>query len=128
MGLAIEVIEPEDKSINYPLGQTLLKQVQTCIQTRNPQVILLDCANVSFVDSAGLAALVRIAKEAQRQGIRFALCSVKNQMATLLRITSMESVFETFEGREQFYEVLRSEFPEEGASHFRRNSQMGGTA
>ncbi|MEB3163029.1 MAG: STAS domain-containing protein [Prochlorothrix sp.] len=115
MSLTIEVIEPNAKSINYPYGQELLQQVQACIQAKTPQVILLDCTTISFVDSAGLAALVRIAKEAQRQGIRFALCSVKNQMATLLRLTSMESVFETFEGRDQFYEVLRSEFPHEAS-------------
>ena len=77
--------------------------VQARIQSTSPQVVLLDCSRISFVGSAGLAALVRVAKEAQRGGIRFSICGVRNQMATLLRFTSMEGGFEMFNDRPHFY-------------------------
>jgi anti-anti-sigma factor len=108
----IKIINPIVKSVNFPNGQQLLQQVQTQIQESPTVVVLLDCTEISFVDSAGLAALVRIAKETQRKGIRFCLCGVKNQMATLLRLTAMEGVFETFTNVADFCNTLEPEFPQ----------------
>lgn len=73
--------------------------------------VLLDVKQLGFVDSAGLATLVRLYKLTQAMGTRLALCAPPPQLLQLLQMTSMDSFFETFESRENFYESWVSQFP-----------------
>lgn len=73
--------------------------------------LLLDLRYLSFVDSAGLAVLVRLQKLTNSMGIRMAICSLPVQVHQLLQLTSMFEFFEVFENREAFYENWASQFP-----------------
>ncbi|HEY9880957.1 MAG TPA: STAS domain-containing protein [Leptolyngbyaceae cyanobacterium] len=75
------------------------------------QKLLLDLRLVSFVDSAGLSGLVRLYKIAQGVGIQLALCSISDQLAQLFHLTSMDSIFEIFKDRNDFYQFWQQEFP-----------------
>ena len=91
---------------------TSLNAIKDAIKPKTG-AILLDLNNVSFVDSAGLAILVRLHKLTQGMGTRLALCSLSLQMNQLLQLTSMDSFFEIFTNREGFYESWASQFPAE---------------
>jgi anti-anti-sigma factor len=77
--------------------------------------VLVDFKHVDFVDSAGLATLVRLHKITQAVGRRLALCSIPLQLKQLLHLTNMDMFFETFDNRENFYESWLSQFPAEAA-------------
>lgn len=100
-------------------GNLVLTQCDTSLNAIKDAIkpktgaILLDLNNVSFVDSTGLAILVRLHKLTHGMGTRLALCSLSAQMNQLLQLTSMDSFFEIFTNRERFYESWLRQFPEE---------------
>jgi anti-anti-sigma factor len=56
---------------------------------RRPRLLLLDLTGLSFCDACGLAALVRIANEADAAGCRYGLIAPQAPVARLLRLTGL---------------------------------------
>lgn len=83
-----------------------IKQIQP-----DTQRLLLDLSGLSFVDSAGLSGLVRLQKATGATGIQMALCSLSAQLVQLLQLTCMDTVFEIFKDREDFYHSWQQQFP-----------------
>ncbi len=63
------------------------------------EVILIDLAAVSFVDSSGLGSLVRALKLVRTEGKRLCLSSLSDQAKLLFEITCMDRTFEIFSDR-----------------------------
>ncbi len=63
--------------------------------------ILVDCSALRSVDSTGLGALVRALTESQSGGGQTKLVAVGPQLRRLLELTRLDSVFETYDDREQ---------------------------
>lgn len=59
--------------------------------------ILLNLAEVTYVDSAGLGALVRSHEAVTKQNGQLKLLHVPSKVQTLLRITKLEHLFEMFD-------------------------------
>ncbi len=72
------------------------------------QIILVDFTDVTFMDSSGLGTLVLSLKTARNAGIKMFLCSINEQVKMLFELTSMDSVFEIFDNREEFEKILSS--------------------
>ncbi|MEM8603913.1 MAG: STAS domain-containing protein [Cyanobacteria bacterium P01_H01_bin.121] len=119
MTVSIEVLELKG-TLDNPSGQQLLQDVQAALQS-DITVILLDCQQVTFMDSGGLAALVKLVKATQAAGARFCLCSMRDQVSMLLKMTRMENIFEIFEDRVQFLGVMQQGLPD-GASFVQDNA------
>lgn len=67
---------------------------------RQPQLLLLDLARLSFCDARGLASLVRIANRADAAGCRYGLIAPRPPVAKMLRIGDLNRrlpVFATIE-------------------------------
>ena len=75
------------------------EQVLPFTEAGNP-TILLDLAEVSFLDSSGLAAVFGCVKAQNRPG-RLAVCGARESVATLFRLTHMSKVFRFFPTREE---------------------------
>lgn len=60
-------------------------------------VIIINCANVEFMSSPGLMALVVVLKRVRESGKKLLLCSINEQVRMLLELTGMEQVFEIVE-------------------------------
>ncbi len=95
---------------------TLVKTEQSLEQIKHSikaQVgnLLLDLSHLSFVDSAGLAVLVRLQKLTDSMGIRMAICGLPAQVSQLLQLASMFDFFEVFESRLDFYRTWSDQFP-----------------
>ncbi len=61
-----------------------------------PDVLVMDLENIDFIDSRGLGLLVTILKTMRVMGGKLVLCSVGEQVQILLKLTSTESLFETY--------------------------------
>lgn len=71
------------------------------------KVLLIDCQDVSFIDSSGLGALVLAFKALRSANIRMAICSINEQIRILFELTGMDKVFEIFPNQDTFDTVLR---------------------
>jgi anti-anti-sigma factor len=69
--------------------------------------LLIDLSGCEFIDSTGIALLVRSWQALDGDG-RFALCGVGNQVKRVLDITGLEETIPTHPSREQALERLRS--------------------
>ena len=72
------------------------------------QIILVDFTDVTFMDSSGLGTLVLSLKTVRNAGIKMFLCSINEQVKMLFELTSMDSVFEIFDNREEFEKIVSS--------------------
>jgi len=74
--------------------------------------IMLDLSDCEFIDSTGIALIVRAWKQLDGDGAqgsgRLVLCCVNHQVQRLLKITGVESSISMHEGRETALAELRS--------------------
>jgi anti-sigma B factor antagonist len=86
-------------------GDTLLKDKLHSLLHQGKKKVLLNLADVSYVDSAGLGALVSAYTTVTREGGSLKLANITRKLQDLLSITKLLTVFETFDSVD---EALRS--------------------
>ena len=96
-----------DLSGKITLGEdgTLLKDKVQSLLHQGKKNILFNLAQVSYVDSAGLGAIVMSYTTVTREGGSLKLANVTKKLQDLLSITKLLTVFETFDSED---EALRS--------------------
>jgi anti-sigma B factor antagonist len=57
------------------------------------KVVVVDLADLTYVDSTGLGTLVRLHATARRQGCEFKLLHLGKQLRNVLKLTNLLSVF-----------------------------------
>lgn len=67
--------------------------------------VLVDLAQVSFIDSSGLGSLVFGLKRVGRDGI-FALCGLNKAIENLLSLTRLDTVFKVYATEDDAFEDL----------------------
>ena len=72
------------------LGKTTLRQM-------TGDALLIDLADVTFMDSTGLAALVKIRNESIDLNKRLTLANVPKQVSQILNITALDTVLPQIE-------------------------------
>ena len=78
-------------------GDVLLKdKVQSLLQQGHKH-LLIDLANVSYVDSAGLGELVQAYATSKNRGGALKLLNVTKRLRDLLVVTKLLTVFEAFD-------------------------------
>jgi anti-sigma B factor antagonist len=72
--------------------------------------IMLDLSECEFIDSTGIALIVRAWQKLEGDGGsgRLVLCCINHQVRRLLKITGVESSIDLHEGREAALAALRS--------------------
>ena len=86
-------------------GDTLLKDKLHSLLHQGKKNLLLNLGQVSYVDSAGLGALVSAYTTVTREGGTLRLVSITKKLQDLLTITKLLTVFETFDTED---EAMRS--------------------
>jgi anti-anti-sigma factor len=71
----------------------LLEQVREALITE-PDIVVIDCQQITFMDSSGFGALVGCLKKVREAGRRLVLRSPASQMRLVLEITGTDKVFE----------------------------------
>jgi len=74
------------------------KEVGELIAGANPK-ILIDFAEIDYVTSAGIRAVLLLMKKAKASGAAFALCGVNNQVREVLDATGLEPIIPIHPGR-----------------------------
>ena len=70
------------------------------------EVILVDCQELTFMDSSGLGALVLALKAIRAVGGTLCLCSINPQVDQLFRLTDTHQIFQIFVDRAEFEQTL----------------------
>jgi anti-sigma B factor antagonist len=78
-------------------GDEALKDKINSLVLQNRRQILLNFAEVPYIDSAGLGEIVRTYTTVSRQGGQLKLLNLTKRITDLLSITKLLTVFETFD-------------------------------
>jgi len=78
-------------------GDEALKDKINSLILQNRKQILLNLADVPYIDSAGLGEIVRTYTTVSRQGGQLKLVNLTKRITDLLSITKLLTVFETFD-------------------------------
>jgi anti-sigma B factor antagonist len=78
-------------------GDELLRDKVNSLVHQERKKIILNLAEVPYIDSAGLGEIVRTYTTVSRQGGSLKLLSLTKRIQDLLAITKLLTVFETFE-------------------------------
>jgi anti-sigma B factor antagonist len=78
-------------------GDEALKDKINSLVLQNHKRILLNLADVPYIDSAGLGEIVRTYTTVSRQGGQLKLVNLTKRITDLLAITKLLTVFETFD-------------------------------
>ncbi len=78
-------------------GDEVLKDKVNSVVGKGTKKILLNLADVPYVDSAGLGEIVRTYTTVSRQGGSLKLLNLTKRISDLLAITKLLTVFETFD-------------------------------
>jgi anti-sigma B factor antagonist len=82
-------------------GDDQLREAVTKLADSNKTKILLNLAEVPYVDSAGLGEIVRCYTTVSRKGGKLKLLHLTKKIQDLLAITKLLTVFETYENEEE---------------------------
>ena len=88
-------------------GDTLLKDKLHSLLHQGKKNLLLNLGQVSYVDSAGLGALVSAYTTVTREGGTLRLVSITKKLQDLLSITKLLTVFETFDTEDESMRSFR---------------------
>lgn len=82
-------------------GDEALRNAVARLVQAGKKKILLNLAEVPYVDSAGLGEIVRCYTTVSREGGRLKLVNLTKKLQDLLSITKLLTVFETYDTEEQ---------------------------
>lgn len=93
-----------DASRTDSFRQEIISFMQT-----EANVILIDFAGVTFMDSSGLGAIVLALKTVNAAGKKLYLCSISQQVEMLFNLTNMNRVFKIYSNSDEFQRQLINE-------------------
>jgi anti-sigma B factor antagonist len=82
-------------------GDDALREAVTKLSDTGKTKILLNLADVPYVDSAGLGEIVRTYTTVSRKGGKLKLLNLTKKIQDLLSITKLLTVFETYESESE---------------------------
>ena len=82
-------------------GDELLKDKVNSLVNQGNKKIVLNLAEVPYIDSAGLGEVVRTYTTVSRQGGSLKLLNLTKRITDLLSITKLLTVFETFDSENE---------------------------
>jgi anti-sigma B factor antagonist len=82
-------------------GDELLKDKVNSLVNQGHKKVVLNLADVPYIDSAGLGEVVRTYTTVSRQGGSLKLLNLTKRITDLLSITKLLTVFETFDSENE---------------------------
>ena len=102
----IAVLRPQGR-LDLHGGTALELQIAGLI-SHSSKVCLIDLAQVEFIDSSGLAALVPGVIAARRHHCRLLFCNVQPSVLLIFELTRLDSVLEIFESQEDALKIANA--------------------
>jgi anti-sigma B factor antagonist len=82
-------------------AKSFQQEVQTAIRDEYDSV-LVNCSQVTFMDSSGLGSLISALKSTRNAGKEFYLCAINRQISMLFGLTDTLKIFQIYPDRETF--------------------------
>jgi len=82
-------------------GDELLKDKVNSLVNQGKKKVVLNLAEVPYIDSAGLGEVVRTYTTVSRQGGNLKLLNLTKRITDLLSITKLLTVFETYDSEDE---------------------------
>lgn len=82
-------------------------QLEECLRSAGANVVV-DLSACEFIDSTGIALIVRAAQGRDGDGARIALCGLKQQVLRVLQVAGVEDMIPTKPTRQEAIETLRA--------------------
>lgn len=96
-GLEIITLEGEiDMHVSPKIRNALLD-----VFKKNVKGIVVDLSGVPFMDSSGIATLVEGLRWSKKEGARFVLAGLQENVGHTLRLAKLDSFFEIFPGKKE---------------------------
>jgi anti-sigma B factor antagonist len=92
LGLTTLVI-PEGR-VDFSAAAAFQAQVEQALAaaSKAPAAVVIDCAGLDYVSSAGLRVFLLAAKGAQRAGLKFAICALKPAVREVFELSGFSRV------------------------------------
>ena len=94
--LIVELAGDIDLHRSPELQQSLMELAQ-----RSPELIVLDLAAVPYMDSSGVASLVKLLTHVRQRRIGLKLCGLTGRVKSMFEITKLDKVFPIFTSGEE---------------------------
>jgi anti-sigma B factor antagonist len=83
---------PLEGEIDLHVSARVEQAIASLIKNRPPQVVV-DLSGVTFIDSSGLAVLIRAMQDVQKYGGKLSLCGINDDVRTILEMARLDQVF-----------------------------------
>jgi anti-sigma B factor antagonist len=97
----VMIVDISGKVVLGDGGDTILKDKLLSLVQQGHRKLLVNLADVTYVDSAGLGAIVHSYANVNKQGGKLKLLNVTKRIKDLLAITKLLTVFETFDSESE---------------------------
>ena len=84
-------------------GANAMKQQFISLLGKQCNLWIIDMANVEFIDSFGLSALIVGLKTAREHGYRLVICNLNPTVKLTFEITQLDRVFEIFNNLDEIF-------------------------
>lgn len=92
-GAVTSLILQVDGEIDMASAEEVVAQADQLLRhAKRGDLLVIDVANLQFIDSSGLSALVRIRRSAEMRDIATVLRGVPAHLATLLRVSGLDAL------------------------------------
>ena len=86
--VSVEAEGESDLSRSSAFQQALLGLLD-----KRPQIVVIDLAGVSYMDSSGVASLVKLLSRVRKTGVALRLAAMTDRVRSVFEITRLDSVF-----------------------------------
>ena len=80
---------------------TQFQQAVLDVVSQKPAKLVINLAGVSYVDSSGVASLVKILSRARKMGMPFKLAHMNGRVRSVFEITRLDTVFDICDTEEE---------------------------
>jgi len=80
------------------------QQALLALAGQKPDLIVLDLAGVAYMDSSGVASLVKLLARVRRDSIALKLCGLQPRVRSVFEITRLDTVFDIYPSAEEALE------------------------
>ena len=98
------MVKPLEKRIDASTATEFKQKLNDWIDSGNRRIVL-NLSQVDFIDSSGLGAIISGLKKLGNDG-NLVICTVKETVMSLFRLTRMDRVFDIFPSEEEAFRAV----------------------
>ncbi len=106
MSSIVKIVQPS--GILDGLNANQLRRDISDLVENGANIVLVDFQDITFMNSAGLGALVSILKKVRSLGAELFICSLNEQVKMIFELTKMDLIFKPFANRNEVEQAVKN--------------------